>query len=75
MGVSGVCLLALELQTMHLPTHGTSANIRDFDIIVCTGVVQGEDCFLNAKILFRLFLVSTFYFGKSEFKSLSKGRL
>ena len=60
---------------MNLPTHGTSANIRDFDISVCTGVVQGEHCLLNTGIIFRLFSVSTFYFGRSEFKSLSKGRL
>jgi hypothetical protein len=60
---------------MNLPPHGTSANIRDFDISVSTGVVQGEHSFLNTEILFRLFSFSTFYFGRSEFKSLSKGRL
>ena len=60
---------------MNLPTHGTSANIRDFDISVFTGVVQGEHCCLNTEILFRLFSVSNFYFGRPEFESLSKGRL
>ena len=71
MGVSGVCLLTFELQTMNIPTHGTSANIRDFHSSVCTGVVQGE----NTEILFRLLSVSPFYFGRSEFRPLSKDRL
>jgi len=56
---------------MNLPTHGTSANIRDFDSSVCTGVVQGE----NTEILFRLLSFPTFYFGRYEFRPLSKDRL